>query len=189
MEKLASMVVPIREVPCHRRVALEAPFIREAVEGLPIRAALERPADDPNAGAGEADLDLYIEGENVFVRGKLQGWVEVACSRCVGPVRISVDEPLHVTYVPRAALPESSEEDEEVQLSEEDLELYPYENQEIDLQPLLREQIIMAVPFAPLCAEDCKGLCPSCGIDRNHETCDCEPPIDPRLAALKDLKR
>jgi uncharacterized protein len=47
---------------------------------------------------------------------------------------------------------------------------------------------VLAVPFAPLCREDCKGLCPQCGIDRNTGTCSCEPPIDPRLAALKGLK-
>jgi uncharacterized protein len=47
---------------------------------------------------------------------------------------------------------------------------------------------VLAVPFAPLCAETCKGLCPQCGIDLNTGTCSCEAPVDPRLAALKGLK-
>ena len=53
---------------------------------------------------------------------------------------------------------------------------------------MLREQFVLAVPFAPLCREDCKGLCPQCGIDLNTGTCACEKPVDPRLAALKGLK-
>ena len=58
----------------------------------------------------------------------------------------------------------------------------------IDLEPVFREQFVLAVPYAPLCTEDCKGLCPQCGIDRNTASCSCEPPIDPRLAPLKGLK-
>ena len=53
---------------------------------------------------------------------------------------------------------------------------------------LASEQFVLAVPFAPLCMETCKGLCPQCGIDRNTASCNCDPPIDPRLAALKGLK-
>ena len=55
-------------------------------------------------------------------------------------------------------------------------------------EPLLREQFVLAVPYAPLCSETCKGLCPQCGIDLNSHTCACQKPIDPRLAALKGLK-
>ena len=77
---------------------------------------------------------------------------------------------------------------EGAEIAEEDLDLFPYDGDAIDLEPLFREQFVLAVPFAPLCREDCKGLCPQCGIDRNTGTCSCEPPIDPRLAALKGLK-
>jgi uncharacterized protein len=79
-----------------------------------------------------------------------------------------------------------SEEGPEVR--EEDLDVFPFDGEKIDLEPLFREQFVLAVPFAPLCREDCKGLCPQCGIDRNTGTCNCEKPIDPRLAALKGLK-
>ena len=185
------MKVPIREIPCHRRFALDAQFVGNAVAGLPIRAALERPDDDASAGGGAAELDLYMEDQNVFVRGSLDGWVEVACSRCVGPVKLVVHEPIAVTYLPHAQV--AAEEDElagdEVEVDEEDMDVYSYEGEEVDLEPLLREQIILAVPFAPLCSEDCKGLCPVCGIDLNTGDCTCDrTPIDPRWAALKNLK-
>lgn len=190
------MKVPIREIPCHRRVELPSQFIARAVSGLPMRAALERPDDDASAGGGAAEVDLYMEDKNVFVRGQLDGWVEVACSRCVGPVKLVVSEPIAVTFLPHAQV--AAEEDEEpagdevepASFDEDDLDVYSYEGDEVDLAPLLREQIILAVPFAPLCSEDCKGLCPVCGIDLNTGSCTCDrTPIDPRWAALKNLKQ
>lgn len=190
------MKVPIREIPCHRRVALPAQFIASAVSGLPMRAALERPHDDPSAGGGAAELDLYMEDKNVFVRGQLDGWVEVACSRCIGPVKLVVSEPIAVTFLPQADVAPHDDQDEELadevepaSFDEDDMDVYSYVGEEVDLEPLLREQIILAVPFAPLCSEDCKGLCPVCGIDLNTGNCTCDrTPIDPRWAALKNLK-
>ncbi len=187
-------------MPCHRRVELEPTFVAQVVSGLPLRAALERPADDPDAGRGAAELDLYVEGENVFARGHLTGWVELACSRCVGPVRVAVDEPLQVTFMPAGRLPDVESADgtdaEEVEagadadVDADDLDLFPYKGEEVDLEPLMREQILLAVPFAPLCSESCLGLCPVCGIDRNTGTCTCDPtPADPRWSALKNLKQ
>lgn len=199
----SNMIVPLRELPAHLEIDLPSAFVREAIEGMPMRTALERPEDDPNAGAAQVHVDLYSEDANVFVRGRLEGWLEVACSRCLGTARVLVDEPLAITYLPKSQIPDSDgdlpEEEPALQegetseelgakLDEEDLDLYGYEGEEIDLAPMLREQLVLAVPFAPLCAEECKGLCPQCGVDRNLEECSCEPPVDPRLAALENLK-
>lgn len=188
------MKVPVREIPCHRRFELSSQFVARAVSGLPMRAALERPDDDESAGGGAAEVDLYMEDQNIFVRGQLDAWVEVACSRCVGPVKLVVAEPLAVTFLPHAEVAAEDEElaGDEVEAAshdEDDVDVYSYEGEEVDLEPLLRDQIILAVPFAPLCSEDCKGLCPVCGIDLNTGTCTCErTPIDPRWSALKNLK-
>src|SRR5690606_25493664 len=104
----------------------------------------------------EAKLSFYGEGDSVFARGTLRGWIEVACGRCVGPVRVDIDEALAATFRPREFVPEDlpQGEGDEVELTEDDIDLYPYEGEEIDLAPVLREQIILAVPFAPLCRED-----------------------------------
>ena len=84
--------------------------------------------------------------------------------------------------------PDHPDHEEGAEVSEEDLDVFPFDGERVDLEPLLREQFVLAVPFAPLCAETCKGLCPQCGIDRNTASCSCQPPIDPRLAALQGLK-
>ena len=192
------MKVALREIPCHRRIELAPPFVESVVAGLPMRQALERPSPDPDAGEAVAELDLQMDGDNVFVRGSLQGRVDVACSRCVGPAHLLIDEQLAVTFMPASRMPEEDEEEEDEALvegeepataDEDDVDLYPYEGEEINLEPLLREQILLAVPYAPLCSEDCKGLCPVCGTDLNTGDCTCDrTPIDPRWSALKDLK-
>lgn len=192
------MKVRLAELPAERHFDLGASFVGAAVEGLPLRDALERPPGDADAGAATADLELYMEGRNVFVRGTLGGWVEVACSRCVGPARCAIDESLAVTYLP-AADPAAADhprhhdaEDDaepELELGDEDLDVYAYEGEEIDLEPLLRDQIILSVPFAPLCRPDCKGLCPVCGAELNVTTCSCaKGAVDPRWDALRQLK-
>ncbi len=188
MAQTPEMKVRLRDLPMSKHVLLANEFVREAIAGMPLRAALERPDDDPEAGAAEADLDLTIERDHVFAHGTMRGWVEVACSRCVGPVRVPVDERLNVTYLRANEAPAGGEE-EEVELGEDDLDVYTYEEDVVDLEPLLREQLILALPYAPLCKPDCKGLCSQCGADLNETTCSCDrDATDPRLAALKNIK-
>ncbi|MCA9680433.1 MAG: DUF177 domain-containing protein, partial [Myxococcales bacterium] len=82
----------------------------------------------------------------------------------------------------------ADDEDAGLELAAEDLDVFAYDGESVDLEPIVREQLVLAVPYAPLCKEDCRGLCPQCGIDRNVETCTCQPPGDPRFAALGALK-
>jgi uncharacterized protein len=75
-------------------------------------------------------------------------------------------------------------------LSVEDLSFGFYEREEVDLAPLVRETMILALPTKPLCREDCRGLCPRCGANRNGGECGCRQEwSDPRLEVLRDLKR
>lgn len=193
MAKDAPYKVHVRDLPTHRKFEVPAERVSEWLRGHPMRDALGAPEVDPEAGHGVADLDLYADATHVFAAGSFKGDLTVACSRCVNPVKLVLDEKLRVTFMPKHEMPEEDDEDAEereegVEVTGEDLDLFPYDGEVVDLEPLFREQFVLAVPFAPLCAEDCKGLCPQCGIDRNTGTCACEPPIDPRLAALKGLK-
>lgn len=179
--------VPLKELPATRELALDAAFVDQSIASHPMRKALERPENDPDAGTAQANLELYGDEDNVFVRGKLAGSFVVACSRCLGEVTVTLDEDLAVTFLPKEQVPE--DDDEEVEVTEDDEDLFPYEGEHVDLEPLLREQLLLAVPFSPLCSDDCKGLCATCGADLNVSPCQCEQTsIDPRLAALKDVK-
>ena len=194
MAKVGPFQVLVRDLPTHRTVNVGPERVSEWLKGLPMRDALGAPEVDPQAGQGVADLDLYADGTNVFAAGTFKGDLTVACSRCIGPVKLVLDEQLRVTFLPQHEMPAEEEEDEPAseddgpEVASGDLDVFPYDGEIVDLEPLLREQFVLAVPFAPLCREDCKGLCPQCGIDRNTDSCSCEAPIDPRLAALKGLK-
>lgn len=180
------MKVRIADLPSRQSIELDAAFVRAAIDALPMRSALERPDDDPDAGRASAEIELSVESDNVFARGTLAGWIEVACGRCVCAARITFDDQLAVSFLPRARVPE---DDDEVELTEDDLDVYPYDEDEVDLEPLLREHVILAIPYAPLCKPDCKGLCTVCGEDLNQTECACDRHVaDPRLAALKDIK-
>jgi uncharacterized protein len=118
----------------------------------------------------EVWLDRISDG--IVVHGTVAGEYESECSRCLAPVRAHFETPVR-------------------ELFERDViegETYPLEGEEVDLELPVRDTVLLDLPVAPLCREDCAGLCPVCGIDRNTATCDCDPnPPDPRWDALRAL--
>ena len=136
-----------------------------------------------------APVDLSFEIQKAKDAFRLVGTVgtelELQCGRCLEPFRLKVAAPFDLRYLPAAAA--STEPDRE--MADEDLETSYYDSDTIDLNELLREQFYLTLPMKPLCREDCQGLCPQCGTNRNTGTCDCSPVWqDPRLAPLKNLR-
>jgi uncharacterized protein len=70
-----------------------------------------------------------------------------------------------------------------------DEEAYGFEGDLVDLGPMIREAVVLELPLAPLCREDCRGLCVQCGQDLNEALCACEAPVDPRWASLEALRQ
>jgi uncharacterized protein len=122
--------------------------------------------------------------ESVFLEGTLQGALIIACSRCLDPTRLPISSSFRYTFVPT-----STGQKEEAELSAENLEFGFYEGEMIDLDPVLFEQILLQVPMRSLCRENCRGLCPRCGMNLNMESCNCrDEHVDERLAVLKLFK-
>ena len=190
--KLPPFAVLLRDLPAHRTFDVPGALVSEWLKGLPMREALGAPEGDPDAGVGHADLELYADEAHVFATGTFKGHLHVACSRCVGVTKLEIDDRVRVTFLPKIEMPADDDDakagEDGAEVNEDDLDLFPYEGEHIDLEALFREEFVLAIPYAPLCREDCKGLCPQCGIDRNAGTCACEKSIDPRLAPLKGLK-
>ena len=81
---------------------------------------------------------------------------------------------MSIKLVPRTELPDAPE----MELHGEDLDVYYYEGDEIDVDPFVYEEVMLNMPVRPLCSEACKGICPQCGKNRNTEKCDCpEAPL------------
>ena len=123
---------------------------------------------------------LPVEKE-VIVRGVVSGRVGRQCVRCLKEYEATVELPFTAQYCARRGelrhgtkQPElgSQESSEEIATLTEG-ELYSYTGDRLDLVPMLREQIILASPMQPLCHQDCRGLCPTCGQDRNLKLCGC----------------
>jgi uncharacterized protein len=124
-------------------------------------------------------------GHQVRLRGRITARAEVDCDRCLKAVDVPVETSFDVTYVPAA---DYGAEPEAAELQEEDLSLSVFDGETIDVDDLVREQVLLALPTRALCGEDCKGLCPVCGADRNQDGCNCaSTEVDPRWAALKNL--
>jgi uncharacterized protein len=124
-------------------------------------------------------------GHDVRLQGEITARAEVDCDRCLKQVTLPIETTFDVAYVPAAAYVEN----EAAELQEEDLAVSVYEDGAIDIDELVREQVLLTMPTRALCGEDCRGLCPVCGANRNEKPCECEPrEIDPRWGALKDIK-
>lgn len=120
-----------------------------------------------------------------YLRAHLEYEQRVACHRCLAPVEMPVAADVDLLLLRDAPQPLEGEHE----LEEEDLGVVHVEGETFDTGPLLREQLQLGVPMKPLCREDCRGLCPQCGADRNRGDCDCKDDwADPRWAALADLK-
>ncbi|HEV2670939.1 MAG TPA: DUF177 domain-containing protein [Gemmatimonadales bacterium] len=139
-----------------------------ALEGIDIPLLREPVAVDGR---------LQSIGEGRFYwQGRLRTVVEGECRRCLTPVATPLNLEIGALFT----------QDPEA----EDPDSYPVppEVTEIDVTPAIREELVLAAPRYVLCRDDCKGLCPQCGKDRNASPCDCVPATDARWQPLKALK-
>ncbi len=146
-----------------RALRLEAPLPGLAVTGSAV------PDDAPVA------IDVLLERvpEGIVVRGVVRAPWDGPCSRCLRPVTGVVESQLQELF-----------ETEPLEG-----ETYPLAHDHVDLALPMRDAVLLELPIAPLCRDDCAGLCPVCGRDRNDDPCSCEQTTpDPRWAALSQLE-
>lgn len=137
------------------------------------------------------DLRMVIHKDHDRFRlaGRVTTALELACSRCLEPFTLPIDREFDLRYLPAgAAAAPGGDDDAGSEVDEDDVAVTFYRDEQIDLADLLREQFYLALPMKPLCGDDCRGICPQCGSNRNVAPCDCTPQWeDPRLADLKTL--
>ena len=133
----------------------------------------------------QVEIDIHKDKDRFRLEGTARTELELTCSRCLEPYNMPVDAVFDVRYLPAS----DAAGDGEGEVGEEDLDTSVYRDDQIDLNEVLREQFYLALPMKPLCREDCAGLCPQCGTNRNTGTCACAIGLeDPRLAPLRGLK-
>jgi len=155
---------------------IEASEVDDRLSGLtggPLRAAA------PLTGR----LKLEPTGSRVLVRGAIHGMMRATCARCLEEFNLSFDDDIFVVYTPY--LEKSTAEELEAEALNQEF----YSGEEIDLWPVIQEYVLLAMPMKPICRDDCPGLCPVCGKNRNDDTCQCDTRIGhPGLAGLQALR-
>jgi DUF177 domain-containing protein len=150
--------------------------LRELHRG-PVETVGRLAADDPTfSGLGlELDGPVEVRGrlqetgdEEFFWHATLEGQVRGACRRCLKDLVCRIDAEIEVLLSPD---PDAAD----------DPSIYPLPSpaNQVDLRPVIREEIALAVSAFPLCREDCAGLCPRCGADLNTGPCACAGPVEP----------
>lgn len=169
-----------REAP----VAWDETVALTAVE-LGVPALLECAALECHGQATAIDGGMHLSGTIV-------GSWRLQCERCLEAFEARLETEIDLALLENPALVaemDSERESEEVQLEESDFATLNVVGEGVETVPLVGEQVALTVPMKPLCREECAGLCPSCGRNRNLESCDCaEREVDPRWAALAGLR-
>jgi uncharacterized protein len=120
-------------------------------------------------------IDVLFESvvEGILVSGTLSGQMSYRCARCLKDFAGGFDVRVRELFAHQP---------------QEDGDDYPITEGVIDLEPMVRDTLVLSMPFAPLCKDDCLGLCSRCGGDRNLGECACGPEVDARWAALSSLQ-
>lgn len=157
------------------------------MESLPGLTGLSA---EEGAFADQVGVDLRVEpvGNMILVRGNLAVSIAQVCSRCLRDFVRPMELAVHLVYERRDESP-AEDLEEDFELSAEDLGVIAFEGDEIDLAGAVAEQLLLALPYRPLCDEGCQGLCSRCGADLNAGPCGCEPEQKNNpFAALKNLR-
>jgi uncharacterized protein len=127
-------------------------------------------------------LRLVRDGSTVVVSGQVEAEGRLACHRCLRPFKASLEAELHEIYhLVEGHAPPRADDDE-------GLHFVNRRASRVDIAPAVREQVLLEIPIKVLCDEGFRGLCPVCGVNRNEETCRCEPGrADPRWSGLRGL--
>jgi uncharacterized protein len=139
---------------------------------------------------GRAELVEEHHGGKTYVKdirvvGDFEATVELHCARCLEPVNMKLSGDFDLLYRPMSTVKGA----DEVSITDADAEIGYYQGDGVLLEDVVKEQVLLAVPLRALCKEDCKGLCPQCGANKNLTECECtEQRTDPRWAALAEVK-
>jgi uncharacterized protein len=149
------------------------------------------------AAPSRVDVHLVRLGRRVLLRGKAVLDLGAPCGRCLLPARVSVPVDFQLSLVPveeagetQAERHEDGDAHVEGSFSPQAVDEETYRGKVIDLDPLVEEQFVLALPAYPVCQEGCKGLCPVCGQNQNEKACGCDRRVpDPRWAGLEKFRQ
>jgi len=174
-------VSELEKEPLEFDVALEAgsiDFGEEADQEGPLKTVGRAEVIHEHRGPKDVVADIRLAG-------RYEGRFQVPCARCLEAVEVPLSGEFDLIFRPAGVDADLGER----AISAEETEIGYYQEDSLLLEDVLREQVLLSLPARTLCKDDCKGLCPRCGKNRNLEACNCdEGPSDPRWEALQGLR-
>jgi uncharacterized protein len=161
----------------------------EEPEAFPVLAEMIQSRECEFLDPLKVSIRVFRIRELYEVEGHFQTRMRLICSRCLKIFNRALAGEFALTYTREAPGLTGQSAEQEVELRVEEIGMMYFRGDEIDLRDGIQEQVVMAFPSKPLCDEKCKGLCPTCGADRNRGDCGCKrEPIGGQFAVLKSLK-
>lgn len=157
----------------------------EEVSEYPALAAMIASGDCRFLAPIGINLAVVREYDHIRATGTVTTRISIACSRCLVEYEHDVVSNFTLFYIPSRGV----HLDEDVELNEQDLISVALEGDEIDFSHEIAEQVLLEIPFKPLCRENCQGLCTHCGVDLNENVCeysDVQKPLT--FGMLKDIR-
>ena len=150
---------------------------------------MEQKGDLKSAGRAELVEESRDAGQvvqDIRVVGNFAVRVETHCARCLDPVSNSLSESFDLLYRPQGV----DARGDDASIGPSETEIGYYQGAGLQLEDVLKEQVLLALPAKQVCRPDCKGLCPHCGCNLNLESCHCAVTIaDPRWGALEEIRK
>jgi uncharacterized metal-binding protein YceD (DUF177 family) len=169
---------------------------------MTVRAIVDEASIRPEGATPLGLSSVTVDGvltridTELFFQGTVSGVLETTCDRCLGPATISLSQDVEWYFEPKGSVAADSESEVDLEFDDEEIEdvkgtmVRIYDGESVDLGPGAWEELVLAVPSKILCREDCAGLCPTCGANRNEGPCSCDaaaPAGHPGMAKLKDI--
>jgi len=154
------VLITVQELELHRLMVSKS---------YPAGALDYRGAEFRQSGPLKVDAVAELVGAEIRIRGQLATRLETACDRCLEQVEIPVEHNFDLFYRPLRSIAR----EEVIEVPRDELEVGFYSGEGVELADLVAEQVILSVPMKVVCRADCRGLCPTCGADRNRQPCGC----------------
>jgi uncharacterized protein len=143
-----------------------------SVKGRLDGSRYQRPEDIAISFSAPIEYELTVtkSGDNLWVHGPVRARVSTTCDRCLEDFTFSIESELDIELTPKEKAPAAPE----LELKSEEMDVYYFEGEEVDLDPYVFEEVMLNIPIKALCSESCMGLCPTCGKNLNLGECRCE---------------
>jgi len=133
----------------------------------------------------EIECQFYQVNDEIVVQGSLRSALRLTCSRCAEEFEQPICVALDSVYLPMDEMTSARAQE----LEKGEVDVYPYVDQVIELAAMVRDKLLLSMPLQPHCMVGCKGLCPSCGVNRNVVSCQCgDERLNSPFEALKELR-